>query len=207
MDRLREEFEALGLYLSAHPLDDYVDRLDRLKVITATELAAMIDSRNVRPRVNLAGSVTAKQVRISQRGNKFAFVQFTDQTGVFEITFFSDILAETQELLDSDMPVLVAANLRMEENGPRLTAAKVEALDSAIAAWNGGVGVWIEDERPLDPLKKLLVEDGPGKAEVKLRLVVDDHEVSLSVPGTFRLSGDTRQALRKLPGVLSVQDI
>ena len=92
MDRLREEFEALGLYLSAHPLDDYVDRLDRLKVITATELAAMIDSRNIRPRVNLAGSVTAKQGRISQRGNKFAFVQFTDQTGVFEITFFSDIL-------------------------------------------------------------------------------------------------------------------
>jgi DNA polymerase-3 subunit alpha len=207
MDRLREEFEALGLYLSAHPLDDYVDRLDRLKVITATELAAMIDSRNIRPRVNLAGSVTAKQVRISQRGNKFAFVQFTDQTGVFEITFFSNILAETQELLDSDMPVLVAANLRMEENGPRLTAAKVEALDSAIAAWNGVVGLWIEDERPLDPLKKLLVEDGPGKAEVKLRLVVDNHEVSLSVPGTFRLSGDTRQALRKLPGVLSVQDI
>ena len=95
MDRLREEFDALGLYLSAHPLDGYVGKLEKLKVINAGELAAMIESRNIRPRVNLAGSVTAKQVRISQRGNKFAFVQFTDQTGVFEITFFSDILAES----------------------------------------------------------------------------------------------------------------
>ena len=65
----------------------------------------------MRPRVNLAGSVTAKQVRVSQRGNKFAFVQFTDQTGVFELTFFSDILTESMEMLDSDKPLLVAANL------------------------------------------------------------------------------------------------
>ena len=207
MDLLHEEFEALGLYLSAHPLDDYVGRMDRLKVITANELAGMIESRNIRPRVHLAGSVTAKQVRVSQRGNKFAFVQFTDQTGVFEVTFFADILAETQALLDSAMPVLVAANLRLEENGPRLTAAKVEALDTAIAAWNGGVGVWVEDERPLEPLKALLKEDGPGRAEVKLKLVVEDYEVSLSIPGAYKLSGETRQALRKLPGIVSVQDL
>ena len=87
MDRLREEFDALGLYLSAHPLDGYANHLDKLKVISANAMTEMIESRNIKPRVNLAGSVTSKQVRISQRGNKFAFVQFTDQTGVFEVTF------------------------------------------------------------------------------------------------------------------------
>ena len=207
MDRLREEFDALGLYLSAHPLDGYVGKLEKLKVINAGELAAMIESRNIRPRVNLAGSVTAKQVRISQRGNKFAFVQFTDQTGVFEITFFSDILAESQELLDSDMPVLVSANVRLEENGPRITAARVQALDEAIAAWNGGVGIWLQDDRPLPALKSLLEEDGPGRAEVKLRLLVDNQEVSVALPGRFKLSGEARRSMRQLPGVLSVQEI
>ena len=207
MDRLREEFDALGLYLSAHPLDDYVGRLERLKVTSAAELLEMIESRNVKPRIHLAGSVTSKQVRISQRGNKFAFVQFTDQTGVFEVTFFADILAESQQLLDSDMPVLVAANMRLEENGPRLTAARVQALDDAIAAWNGGVGVLVEDERPLAALKSLLEEDGPGQAEVKLRLVVDNQNVSIAIPGRYRLSGEARQSLRQLPGVLAVQDL
>ena len=105
------------------------------------------------------------------------------------------------------MPVLVAANLRLEENGPRLTAARVEALDSAIAAWNGGVGIWVEDARPLESLKQLLVEDGPGRAKVQLKLHVEGHEVSLSVPGTYKLSGDARQALRRLPGIVSVQDL
>ena len=207
MDRLREEFDSLGLYLSAHPLDGYVGRLEKLKVISANDLAAMIESRNLKPRVNLAGSVTSKQVRVSQRGNKFAFVQFTDQTGVFEVTFFSDILADSQALLDSDMPILISANLRLEENGPRITAARVQALDEAIAAWNGGVGIWLQDERPLGALKSLLEEDGPGRAEVKLRLIMDDQEVSVALPGRFRLSGEARRSMRQIPGILSVQEL
>ena len=207
MDRLREEFDALGLYLSAHPLDGYVGRLEKLQVTSAATLAEMIETRAIKPRIHLAGSVTSKQVRISQRGNKFAFVQFTDQTGMFEVTFFADILAESQELLDSDMPVLVAANLRLEENGPRLTAARVQALDDAIAAWNGGVGVVVQDDRPLPALKSLLADDGPGQAEVKLQLEIDGKAVSVALPGRYRLSGEARQSLRQLPGVLEVQDL
>ena len=207
MDRLREEFDALGLYLSAHPLDSYIGRLDRLQVTSAAALAEMIETRAIKPRLHLAGSVTSKQVRISQRGNKFAFVQFTDQTGMFEVTFFADILAESQDLLDSDMPVLVAANLRLEENGPRLTAARVQALDEAIAAWNGGIGIVIKDDRPLPKLKSLLADDGPGQAEVKLQLAIDGKAVRVALPGRYRLSGDARQSLRQLPGVLEVQDL
>ena len=81
------------------------------------------------------------------------------------------------------------------------------ACPSAIAAWNGGVGVWVADERPLAALKSLLDEDGPGQAEVKLRLVVDNQNVSIAIPGRYRLSGEARQSLRQLPGVLAVQDL
>ena len=207
MDRLKEEFEALGLYLSAHPLDNYVNQLSKLRVISSAQLNAMIESRNVQPRVNLAGSVTAKQVRVSKRGNKFAFVQFTDQTGVFEATFFSDILAESGEMLDSEKPLLLSANLKLEENGPRLLAAKVEFLDDAIAAWHGGVGIWLHNDKPLEQIRHLLVEDGPGKAEVKLNLMVRDQDVCIALPGRFRLSGDFRQNLRRVSGVLDVREL
>ena len=92
MDRLKEEFDVLGLYLSAHPLDNYTRQLGRLRVTSYAGLSELIAGGRVPDRINLAGSVTAKQVRVSQRGNRFAFVQFTDQTGIFEITFFSDVL-------------------------------------------------------------------------------------------------------------------
>ena len=207
MDRLKEEFEALGLYLSAHPLDSYANQLQRLRVMSSAELGEMIEARTVPQRVNLAGSVTAKQVRVSQRGNKFAFVQLTDRTGVFEVTFFSDVLAASQEVLDDDKPVLMSVNVKIEENGPRLLAARVQALDDAIAAWHGGIGVWVQNTSPLGELKDMLVADGPGKADVKINVMVDDLEVTIALPGRFKLSGDFRQNLRRLPGVLDVREL
>jgi len=207
MDRLKEEFDALGLYLSAHPLDSYANQLGRLRVTSHAELTDQVKTGRAPQRVNLAGSVTAKQVRVSQRGNRFAFVQLTDQTGVFEVTFFSDVLAEANDLLDREKPLLIVANLKVEDNGPRLLAARVELLDDAIAAWHGGVALWVQDEKPLIRLKEALKADGPGKAEVKIQLNIKGQDVCIGLPGRFKLSGDLRQELRRMPGILNVQEL
>ena len=207
MDRLKEEFDALGVYLSAHPLDSYASQLSRLRVVTHAALAELLETGRAPKRVNLAGSVTSKQIRVSQRGKQFAFVHLTDQTGVFEVTMFSDVLAEAMTLIESEKPLLVSANLKVEENGPRLLAARVQYLDDAIAAWNGGVALWLQDETPLAALKDALREDGPGNSEVKLQALIDGKEVCIGVPGRFRLSGELRQQLRCLPGILSVQEL
>ena len=207
MDQLKAEFEALGLYLSAHPLDVFGNQLSRLHIIKHAELTKMLEANRAPQRVNLAGSVTGKQVRISQRGKKFAFVQLTDQTGVFEVTIFSDVLTAAMEFLESEKPLLISANLKLEENGPRLLAAKVQYLDDAIAAWNGDLTLSLQDEEPLEALKCALREDGPGKAQVKLQTVVNGNEVSITVPGKFRLSGELRQKLRRMPGILDVQEL
>ena len=207
IDRLKEEFDALGLYLSAHPLDSYGNHLNRLQIITYNKLKEAVDAGNPPQRVNLAGSVTAKQIRISQRGNRFAFVQFTDQAGVFEVTFFSDVLAETYDLLESEKPLLISANLKIDQNGPRLLAARVQLLDDAIAAGHGGVMLRVKDEKPLEPLKTALKLDGPGKAEVKIQLIVNGREVCIAIPGRFKLSGDLRQELRRMPGILDISEL
>ncbi|MDC1383375.1 DNA polymerase III subunit alpha [Candidatus Puniceispirillum sp.] len=207
VERLKEEFDSLGLYLSAHPLDSYANQLSRLRVTTHTKLNELIESGNPPMRVNLAGSVTSKQVRMSQRGNRFAFVQFTDQTGVFEVTFFSEVLAEGNELLDSEKPLLISANLKADNNGTRLLAGRVQLLDDAIAAWHGGVALWVKDVEPLKLLKEALKADGPGKAEVKIQLLVEEREVSIGLPGRFKLSGKLREELRRMPGILRVNEL
>ena len=207
MERLKEEFDSLGLYLSAHPLDSYATQLERLRITTHAMLTKAVVAGRPPQRLNLAGLVTSKQVRVSQRGNRFAFVQFTDQTGVFEATFFSDVLAEANDLLDSGKPLLISVNVKVEDNGPRLLAARVQLLDDAIADWHGGVTLWMQDENPLERLKAALKLDGPGKAEVKIQLNVKGKEVCIRLPGRFKLSGDLRQELRRMPGILGVSDL
>ena len=206
-DRLDNEFSALGLYISAHPLDDYADRLHSLGVVSASALDAVVQERGSGCRVNLAGIVTSKQLRTSARGNRFAFVQFTDQTGVFEVTLFSDALAAARDMLDHEGPLLVKADARQEEGGTRLLAQSVMPLDAV--AYQGSKTVELKISHPdaLEGIKQGLERDGAGAVMVKICLTVDGKMVKIDIPGRHRLSAGFRQMIKALPGVDSVRDV
>jgi len=68
MQRLNEEFNAIGFYLSGHPLDDYQTALRRANVVTHAELLARSNQVEF-----VAGTVAARQERKSKKGNPFAF--------------------------------------------------------------------------------------------------------------------------------------
>ena len=74
MERLDQEFEALGFYLSAHPLDAYGARLKRLRVVPSNALAEAVQGDSRR----LAGVVLGRQERTSSKGNRFAYIRLTD---------------------------------------------------------------------------------------------------------------------------------
>ncbi|MCZ6744460.1 MAG: DNA polymerase III subunit alpha, partial [Alphaproteobacteria bacterium] len=120
IERLRHEFEAIGFYLSAHPLDAYAKALKRLKVTEWAELASRPPGHDI-ARARLAGTVIAKKERTSARGNRFAFVQMSDASGMYEVTVFAEVLAASRELLDSGAPVLVTVDARRDGDGVHLT--------------------------------------------------------------------------------------
>ena len=94
MERLQFEFEAVGFFLSGHPLDAYASVLAKLGILTYAELEARADRGAVAGR--LAGIVVAARERRSQKGNKFAFAVFSEPTGQFEAVIFSETLAASR---------------------------------------------------------------------------------------------------------------
>jgi DNA polymerase-3 subunit alpha len=155
MDRLRHEFEAIGFYLSAHPLDAYGSRLERLHVVRAAALLNRV-SAGGDVRIKLAGTVISKKERTSARGNRFAFVQMSDPSGMFEITVFSEILGRSRDLLEAGANVLVSADARREGEGIRLTAQAIEPLDAAIAHAAPGLKVTVSEAAALDRLRDIM---------------------------------------------------
>ena len=124
MDRLKEEFDAIGFYLSAHPLDAYSKGLERLRV---TEFAKVTLSGVSGP-VKLAGAVISKKERTSQKGNKYAFVQLSDPSGVYEITVFSDQLSAHRDILEAGRMLFIKAAAQFEGQTVRLTAQGIQLL-------------------------------------------------------------------------------
>jgi DNA polymerase-3 subunit alpha len=207
IERLQHEFDAIGFYLSAHPLDAYGKSLERVGVTRIVDLPAKLAAGNS-SRHKLAGIVVGKKERTSAKGNRFAFVQMSDASGLFEVMLFSEVLGASRAILDSGQPVLVTVDVRNEEDNLRLSASKVEALDSLVANAAAGLRIFVGEPNALANLKSVVERDGRGRGRVSLVVGLDpDREVEIALPGGFRIGPGIRAAVKSIPGVLDVHDI
>ena len=206
VERLQNEFAAIGFYLSSHPLDPYGKSLERAGVIRFAELPAGL-AANDAARFKLAGVVVGKKERSSARGNRFAFVQMSDPSGIFEVTLFSETLSEARGLLDSGEPLVVTVDVRNEEENLRLTAQKIEPLDVVVADAAAGLRVFLGEVRALASLKSVIAPEAGGRGRVTVVLGLPSREVEIAIPGGFKVDPRTRAAVKSLPGIIDVHDI
>ncbi|MGQ3295968.1 MAG: DNA polymerase III subunit alpha, partial [Shinella sp.] len=89
-EKLHREFQVLGFFLSAHPLDTYAPILSKMRVQTFADFAVAVKRGATAGR--LAGTVTSKQERKTRTGNKMGIVAFSDSSGQFEAVLFSEML-------------------------------------------------------------------------------------------------------------------
>jgi DNA polymerase-3 subunit alpha len=206
MERLQNEFQAIGFYLSSHPLASYERSLQRLKVTRAADLVALLQ-RGVAGRVKLAGTVIDRQERTSAKGNRFAFVSCSDQSGAFELTVFSELLGSKRNLLEAGQAILVSADGRLDGEQVKLTAQTIEKLEDAVANAAAGLRIVISDPAALEALRKHL--DGKrGRGKVTLVVPLpDESEAEVTLPGSYAIASGLRDAIGGLPGVAQVEEI
>jgi DNA polymerase-3 subunit alpha len=204
METLSHELEAIGFYLSGHPLDDYSDALTRLNVIRWSELEAKLQNQ-VSADARIAATVTYKQERKSKSGNRFAFAGFSDPTGQFEAVIFSDTLALAGDFLEPGKPVLLHLEAEVDGENIKTRVRAVQDLDAALGRTKSGLCIVADGRLQLEQFAKN-VGTGGGTA-LKLRLRLKDptpREVEVNLGGNFDISPKQAGALKALPGVLEV---
>jgi DNA polymerase-3 subunit alpha len=206
VERLQHEFAAIGFYLSSHPLDPYGKSLERAGVIRFVELPAGLAASDT-ARFKLAGIVVGKKERTSARGNRFAFVQMSDPSGLFEVAVFSEMLSEARGLLDSGQPLVITVDARSGEESLRLIAQQIEPLDTVVAHAAAGLRVFLGEARALSSLKSVITREAGGRGRVTVVLDLPSREVEIAIPGGFKVDPRTRAAVKSLPGIVDVHDI
>ena len=97
-ERLQREYDAVGFFLSGHPLDEYGDLLQKLRVQTWVDFCRSVKAGNSVGRV--AATVLDRQERRTKTGNKMGILTLSDQTGHFEAIVFSEGLQRFRDLLE-----------------------------------------------------------------------------------------------------------
>ncbi len=205
MDRLAHEFDAIGFYLSGHPLDDYQGALNQLGVMSwkdfATKALAGVTAGKI------AGTVAYKQERRSKSGNRFAFVGFSDSSGQFEAVVFSDVLANVRDLLEPGKAVILVVEADCDGEDVKLRLQNVIPIDASVARVQTGLKIFVHDNEALESLSKRLNEKGKSPVSLILAIGNRQQEVEVKLSGGYLISPQIRGAIKAIPGVVDVQDI
>jgi DNA polymerase III subunit alpha len=202
-ERLQREYEAIGFFLTGHPLDEYGHLLERLRVQRWTDFAKAVKAGASMGRV--AATVLDRQERRTRSGSKMGILALSDQSGHFEAILFQEGLNQYRDLLEPGRAVVltVQASAEGDEVRARITAA--EPLDKAASRLPSAMRIFLRDDRPLPSLAERLRERGDG--EVAFVLMVDggQREVEIKLPGRYKATPQVAGAIKAVPGVVSVE--
>ncbi len=201
-ERLQREYDAIGFFLSGHPLDDYAATLKRMRVQSWAEFSRAVKAGGSAGR--LAATVVSRTERRIRSGSKMGIVGLSDPTGHYEAVLFAEGLAQYRDLLEPGTAVVLFLSAELQGDEVRARIQSVEPLDQAAARLQKGLRVFLRDDAPLENVAKRLEAKGDGEVSVVLMLD-SDTEVEVKLPGRFNVSPQIAGAIKAVPGVERVE--
>jgi len=204
-ERLKREFDAIGFFLSGHPLDDYGRVLERLKVEKWSSFAR--DVRNGRSGGRLAATVLDRNERRTKSGNKIGIVDLSDPSGQYEAIMFQETLNTYRDLFEKGNAVLLDVQASAEGDEVRVRIVKAEALETAACRIGKGLRIHLRDAGPIASIAGALGRRGDGEVSFLVPSGGTGREVEVKLRDRYAVSPEVATALRAIAGVTQVENL
>ena len=168
-ETLQYEKEALGLYLTGHPMDSFRRRLNAMKGTTVDAIG------QGKSEVSVGGMISDLKIRTTRKGDQMATGILEDRTGRIEIIIFPQAYQVAADTLKSDTGVLLTGKPEQDEDRVRLIVDRVVRIDHLAERQDRKVLVQLgpehQDRQTLEALAEILkVHRGPSPVEIQMTL-------------------------------------
>jgi DNA polymerase-3 subunit alpha len=201
-DELRAEREAIGFFITGHPLDRYAQDLRRFTNVTIGTLRTRGPELppgperhgrpDPRPRVRVGGVIHTVKLRNSKKGDRYATFVIEDREGVVEVIAWPDTYRSHEAIVRSGEPVVIVGALEISAERCQIIAEELTPLAEARAGAISQVHVRVELPdvgRDLLATLREILAGHPGPCDTFLHLVREDHsETVLALPDTLRVA-------------------
>jgi DNA polymerase-3 subunit alpha len=206
-ERLNAEYEALGLFLTGHPFDEYRRHCREFcHGSIAAEVGALpepVERWTARRELTLAGVV----MDIRRRGNRLS-VMLDDDTDRVEVTVFDEVYAQSRHLLQKHQVLVIEGQLRFDDflNAWRLTASRIRSVDDAIEEYARRITISLTGEESgleiIGRLRDTLKPFRKGGCEVSIQYKSPAGEAQLVCGDEWsvRPTRELRESLSRLLG-------
>ena len=158
-ERLSKEFEAVGFFISNHPLNQFKEIFDDYKIIDYIDFNHNDESKEA----NVAATLLKVQERKTAKGNSYAVLKLTDLNSVFELFIFSDMLELNREILKEGNSLIITLNKSFsndENQTKRINARKIASLKDLFNSPIKEVTLNINTENQLEEISSFLQKKG-----------------------------------------------
>jgi len=166
-ERLSKEFEAVGFFISDHPLNQFKEIFEDYKIVDFNKFNT---EKEIKEK-NIAATLLKIQERKTQKGNSYAIIKFTDLSSVFELFIFSDILELNRNALVEGNSLILTLSKNISDNENRFKRINVKKIASLKDLFNKEI---LEVEFSLNETKQINeisnLVDNKGKTEVKIKI-------------------------------------
>ncbi len=204
-EKLRREFDAVGFFVSGHPLEAYESVVKRLGLLRWTEFTRRVRAGESGAR--LAATVLDRAERRTKSGNKLGILQLSDPSGQYEAILFQEGLNQFRDALEKGADVIVTLAGAVEGEDVRARITHVESLNAAAAKIHKGLRIFLRDEAPLASIEERLRVKGEGDVSLILMLGAKAGEVEIKLPGKYAVTAAIAGALKAVSGVVAVEHV
>ncbi|MGB3179585.1 MAG: DNA polymerase III subunit alpha [Albidovulum sp.] len=215
VERLAEEHQAIGFYLSGHPLDDYAPALKRKGLMTLAELQQKAE-REGGAVARVGVLVSGLQDRKSARGTRFFRMNISDPTGqVAGMALFPEDFDSCRAVFDLTHQVVMTLEARFAEGQFDPIARSVGPMEAAVAdAGSAGLRIHIDSDAAVASVATLLQrmqEEARVRSRGPVSFCIADHtsgaEVEIATGGDYPINPQIKGAIKAIPGVILVEEV
>lgn len=175
IERLNRERDLVGIYLSAHPLDEYKIVLDNLCNTHCSELAD-VSALSGRESVVIGGIVTAIKSKFTKTGKPCGFVTIEDFAGSGELAMFGEEWGRWSGMFKEGCAVYITAKCQQRYRDSKFFDLRIQNIeylqtikDKAIDRITISLSADLLDEKVVEELNEIIC-DNPGQAKLFFRL-------------------------------------
>ncbi len=192
-DKLAKEFEAIGFFMSDHPINKYKEIFDDFKI---TDYINFISDSGI-SECNIASTLLKIQEKKTSKGNSYAIIKLTDLSSVFELFVFSDVLESNRNILIEGNSLLITLkkNLSSDENRfKRININKIVLLKDVYNKVISKVEFTISD---VNKISNLNILEKDGNTDVTLNIIDNNKKFSFKLNKKRKVDRNTVNLLKK----------
>ncbi len=192
-ERLSKEFEAVGFFISDHPLNQFTEIFNDYKI---TDYSSFVSKEELKDS-NIAATLLKVQERKTAKGNSYAVLKLTDLSSVFELFIFSDVLELNREILKegSSLILTLFKNISNDENRlTRINVRKIASLKELFKSPINEVLFDIKSKKQIEEISAILKDE--GKTIININLVDGDNTLKFKLKNARKLDRKSLNLLR-----------